>query len=104
MAKQKTLEGNTAWEDVDSPNFFQFKNIGDKVEGELVDKGKSDQYGFGLYSLKTSDDEQIRCHGSSQLDDLMLGVSIGDYIQIEFIDIQKRPKGDMKLFAVRRRK
>jgi hypothetical protein len=102
--KQKNLEGNTAWEDVESPNFFQFKNIGDKVEGELVGKDKSSQYGFGLYSLKTSDEEQIRFHGSSQLDDLMLGVDIGEYILIEYIDIQKRPKGDMKLFRVKRKR
>ena len=104
MTKQKNLEGETAWEDVESPNFFQFKDIGDTLEGKLIERAKSEQYGFGLYTLEKPDEEQIRFHGSSQLDDLMLSINIGDSVRIEFTDAEKRPKGEMKLFDVKRKR
>lgn len=91
------------WNEVESPNFFQFKKIGDKIDGTLLHKATSSQYGFGLYALQTSENEQIRFHGSAQLDDLMMGVNVNDYIEITFIDTQKMPKGEMKLFKVRRK-
>jgi len=101
---QQNLEGETAWEEVDSPNFFQFKNIGDILEGKLIERAKSSQYGFGLYTLEVKDGDQVRFHGSSQLDDLMLSINIGDICRVEFIDVEKRPKGEMKLFSVKRKR
>jgi len=91
------------WNEIESPNFFQFKAIGDKLTGILLEKGKSKQYGFGLYALQTDNAEQIRYHGSAQLDDLMMGVNVNDYIEITYIDVQKMPKGEMKLFTLRRK-
>lgn len=91
------------WNEIESPNFFQFKEIGDKIEGILLQKATSSQYGFGLYILQTDENEQIRFHGSAQLDDLMMGVNVNDYIKVEFTDTQKMPKGEMKLFKVMRK-
>jgi hypothetical protein len=91
------------WSEVESPNFFQFKAIGDKLTGVLLQKATSSQYGFGLYTIQNDKDEQIRFHGSSQLDDLIMGVNVNDLIEVTFIDTQKMPKGEMKLFKVRRK-
>jgi len=103
MKEIKPQQKIDEFEEIESPNFFQFKAIGDKIEGVLIQKGISKQYGFGLYNIQTNENEQIRFHGSSQLDDLMNGVNLNDYIEISFIDIQKMAKGEMKLFKVRRK-
>lgn len=104
MTKQKNLEGDTAWEDIEDPNFFKFMNVGDKVTGKLVDIGLSDQYRFGLYTIEQSDGTQLRFHGSAQLDSRMKQCQLGETVLVEFIDVEKRPKGDMKLFSVKRKK
>lgn len=102
MAKQKNIEGEIAWEDVEDPDFFKFENIGDKISGELVEIGKSERYSFGLYTVKTPDDNLVRFHGSAQLDSRMKQVNVGDYVMVEFIDIEEQDKGDMKLYDVKR--
>lgn len=106
MTKQKDLEGKEAdeYEEIEDPDFFKFESVGDNIAGELVDIGTSDQYKFGLYTVEKSDGSQVRFHGSAQLDSRMKQCGIGDHIKVEFIDVEKRPKGDMKLFSVRRRK
>lgn len=91
------------YEEIDDPEFFKFENIGDKIGGKLVDVGKSDQYDFGLYTIENDEGEQTRFHGSSQLDSRMKQVNLGDVILVEFMDIEKRPKGDMHLFRVMRK-
>jgi len=110
MAKQNDLEGKEAegkteegYEEIEDPDFFKFENVGDAAAGKLVDIGHSDQYGFGLYTLEQDDGSQIRFHGSSQLDSRMKQIDIGDFIKVEFMDLEKRPKGDMKLFKVMRK-
>lgn len=102
MKQENIIKKEKNWMEVDSPNFFQFKKIGDTIEGILLLKAISNQYGFGLYTIQSGENEQIRFHGSSQLDDLMMGVNVNDNIEVTFIDIQKMPKGEMKLFKVRR--
>lgn len=103
--KQKNIEGTEAgYDEVEDPNFFKFVNVGDKIAGRLVDIGSSDQYGFGLYTVEKADGTQARFHGSAQLDTRMKQCNIGDSVIVEFLDIEKRPKGDMKLFSVRRKK
>lgn len=94
---------DAGYEEIDDPNFFKFESIGDKIKGQLVDIGWSDQYDFGLYTVEDGDKNQTRFHGSSQLDSRMKQVSLGDHIVVEFMDIEKRPKGDMKLFRVMRK-
>lgn len=88
------------WNKIESPNFFKFEKIGDSIEGLLMDKDISNRYGFGLYTIRTFKGEQIRFHGSSQLDDLMLTLDIPCYARITFIDEQNTPNGVMKLFEV----
>lgn len=108
MTKQRTMDGKNVgeedYEDIEDPNFFKFENVGDKIAGKLVDIGSSGKYKFGLYTLEKPDGEQVRFHGSSQLDSRMKQVQMGDSVIVEYMDIEKRPKGDMKLFAVRRKK
>lgn len=104
MPKHKEIEADEDYEDIEDPNFFKFENVGDKIAGKLVDIGTSDQYKFGLYTIEKSDGTQARFHGSAQLDTRMKQCNIGDNVMVEFMDIEKRPKGNMKLFSVRRRK
>lgn len=99
--QEKIPEG---YAEVESANFIKFESIGDMVSGQLLDKGYSEQYKFGLYSVMNEDGEQLRFHGSSQLDDLLMTVKVGDHIMVKFIDVQKTPKGEMKLFQVFRKK
>jgi len=80
------------------------RNSAIKIAGKLIDKGSSTQYKFGLYTVLNEEGEQFRFHGSSQLDDLMLTIVIGDNIMVEYVDSQKTPKGDLKLFSVLRKK
>ena len=90
------------WNDVESPNFFKFETIGDKVTGTILSRDQSARYGFGLYAMRLLDeDKQIRFHGSSQLDDLLQGIDLPALVQIEYIDEQETPNGSMKLFKVR---
>lgn len=96
---------DAGYEEIDDPDFFKFENIGDKIGGKLVDVGHSDQYDFGLYTVESddADKKQTRFHGSAQLDSRMKQVELNDIILVEFMDIEKRPKGDMKLFRVMRK-
>lgn len=104
--EQQDLEGGhtprkpKTWKEIESPNFFKFEKIGDLIDGLLMSKDSSDRYGFGLYTIKTFDGEQKRFHGSSQLDDLLLNVSVPCYVRIEYVDNQETANGTMKLFNV----
>lgn len=102
--EEKNIElkdaGVTSWRNIESPNFIQFEKLGDSIEGMLLDKSTSERYGFGLYTIQTPKDGQKRFHGSKQLDDLMLGVKLQDYIRITYIDNQNLPNGQLKLFDV----
>ena len=105
MAKQTQIsKPEENLEEVASPNFFRFENIGDNVSGTLLGKGESDQFGFGLYSIEQDDGTQMRFHGSAQLDDLMLAIKSGEWLKVVYYDNQKMAKGSMKLFKVYRKK
>ena len=104
MKTQKTIIDETGYEELEDPNFFKFVNIGDKVAGKLIDIGTSDQYKFGLYTVEQADGTMVRFHGSVQLDTRMKQCQIGEKIMVEFTDVERRPKGDMKLYSVRRKK
>jgi hypothetical protein len=97
-------DADEGYEEIEDPNFFKFENVGDKVVGKLVDIGTSDQYKFGLYTLEIEDGTQVRFHGSAHLDTRMKQVQIGESIIVIFTDVEKRPKGNMKLFSVKRKK
>jgi hypothetical protein len=91
-------------EEVESPNFFRFENIGDSVEGYLVGTTRSEQFGFGMYQLNKDDGTSVRIHGSADLDDKMAVVVKDQWVRIEYYDQKKMAKGTMKLFRVMRRK
>lgn len=92
------------YEEIEDAEFFKFESIGDKIEGMLTDKSRSQRYGFGMYNVMTKDGERKRFHGTTQLDTLMDAIEIQDYIQIELIELQETKAGDMKIFKVRRKK
>jgi len=100
-----TKEQSEGWEDIESPDFKKFEEYGDKLEGELTDMDVSERYNVGLYTVRDVQGEEIRFHGSKQLDDLMRGTKVGDYIKVEYIDEQKMAEGrnSMKLFKVQKR-
>lgn len=105
MAKQTQIsKPDEQLEEVASPNFFRFENLGDSVQGTLLSKAMSDQFGFGLFGIEQDDGTQMRFHGSAQLDDLMLGIKIGEWLKVVYYDNQKMAKGSMKLFKVYRKK
>jgi len=110
MTEQKNLENKDAgniefkkpkeFERIESPNFIRFENIGDTVEGILINKDTSASYGFGLYTIKINKKEQKRFHGSAQLDDLLMGIEPLTYIKITYTSTQETPMGTMKVFEV----
>lgn len=100
-SKQKAAEGI---EEVESPNFFRFENLGDMAEGVLRETTRSEQFGFGIYTLEKDDGSMMRVHGSSDLDDKMSLFAKGMWVRIVFYDQKKMPKGTMKLFQVFRKK
>lgn len=81
-------------------SFKKFDNIGDSVQGKLLEVSKSERWGFNIYTLRTNSGENIRCHGTQQLDNLMLNAVIGDNIYIEYVDTTETANGNMKIFAV----
>lgn len=99
---QHTLPKERKFRQVEAPDFFKFESVGDKIEGTLVEKSISDNYGIGLFTLKQDDNTTKRIHGSANLDSLMSGVDIGDYVKIEWTDTKAMEKGKtpMKLFNV----
>jgi hypothetical protein len=66
-----------------------------------MSKEKSSNYGVGIYSIKTFESEIKRFHGSTQLDDLLLNVTVPCYIQITFIDTVETKLSPMKVFEVK---
>lgn len=98
--KPEKMKQPKEWEEIESPNFFKFEKIGDKLEGILTSIDKSSRYGFGLYALTTFDNETKRFHGCNQLDDLLMNVETPSYIQILFVNTQQTPNGEMKIFKV----
>jgi hypothetical protein len=100
--EQKPLPKERKFRQIEAPDFFKFESIGDKIEGRLQEKAVSDNYGIGLFTLKQDDGGTKRIHGSANLDSLMTGVDIGDYVRIEWVDTKAMEKGKtpMKIFNV----
>ena len=92
------------YEEIKDADFFRFEKIGDKIEGMLTDKGTSQKYNFGMYTIMSKDGEQKRFHGTTHLDALMSTIELQDYIIIEYVDNDKTPSGEMKIFKILRKK
>jgi len=103
--EEKPIDPHTTdWESIEDADFIKFENIGDTLEGMLIEKGSSTRYSFGLYEITTKTGDRKRFHGTKQLDSLMKGVNIQDYIKIEYVDNEEVPEGLMKIFTVDRKK
>ena len=100
--EQKQLQKERKFRKVEAPDFYKFANLGDKIEGTLVEKGRSENYSIGLYALKQDSGDTMRIHGSADLDSKMTGVSVGQYVTIEWVDNKPMEKGKtpMKIFDV----
>jgi hypothetical protein len=98
--KQEIIRKPKSWtEPIESKNFYQFKNIGDTLEGMLISKDDSgDKMVF--YTLKSFDGETKKFHGTSQLDDLLDQLSIPCYVKITYVSTQQVTNGTMKVFEV----
>ena len=78
-----------------SSKFFQFKTIGDKIEGTLVDKrivmNKMSGKEQILYELKTKDDEYMIVGGKPGIDMQMKRVKLGQVVGFEFVSEKPNP-------------
>lgn len=97
---QTTIKKPKSWsKPIESKNFYQFKNIGDTLEGLLTSKDDSgDKMIF--YTLKSFEGETKKFHGSNQLDDLLDQLIIPCYVRISYVSTQQVINGTMKLFEV----
>lgn len=95
------------WDDAQEveTDFFKFENTGDTLIGRLIEKGQGEIRGslVGRYTVQTEDGRHVGFHGSVQLDDKMLPVSLGSIVRIEYTGDQKTQNGSMKMFSVRER-
>jgi hypothetical protein len=108
MNKQKEIEQKEkkageipdGYEEQVDASFIKFEEIGDSLHGKILDIGFSKRYGFKLYTIRADNNETLRFHGTTQLDQLMSNASVGDFVYIEYIDEQETPAGSMKIFSV----
>ena len=85
-------------------NFIRFEEIGQMLEGEILDIDTSISGDFAIYTVKDDNDIVRKFHDSTQLKDLLIQCKVGDYIQVTYIDTQKLPNGELKIFSVKRSK
>jgi len=94
--KAKNTQQHTLVPVVDE-TFFKFENAGDVLSGVFSELGYSERWKKPLYTVGDK-----RFLGKTQLDRLMSKVAIGDFIEVELIDTQSTPNGNMMIFEVRK--
>lgn len=99
MNKQPMKKPKSWSQPIESKNFFQFKQIGDALEGVLLSKDDSGEKMI-FYTLKTFDGETKKFHGSNQLDDLLDQLNTPIMVKITYTGNQQVTNGTMKLFEV----
>lgn len=83
------------------PGVWKPTNVGDSIEGVLVDVQKSNKYDSNIYHLETPDGKQVAIFGTTVLCDKMNYVKTGEQFKIVFKGAQKNAKGqDTKIFEV----
>lgn len=88
------------YEEQTDATFTKFEEIGDSILGKLMDKSKSERWGFMLYTIQLQNGDMQRFHGTKQLDSLLMGSTEGDNIYVEYIDQTETQNGPMKIFKV----
>jgi hypothetical protein len=94
--KQKPKPQRTLTPIVDE-SFYRFENIGDRIEGLYTETGYSEKWKRPLYTIGNK-----RILGKEQLDRLMKKVNVGEFIEVELIDTQTTPNGQLMIFEVRK--
>lgn len=75
-----------SWRKVES-NFYRFDKIGDSIEGLLTDKKiKQPNEILSYYHITDFNGKEIKFHGSTQLDDLMINVEVPCYVKITLVE------------------
>src|SRR4030042_5223343 len=98
---QTTFKKPKSWRKVESSTFFRFENIGNSLEGLLIEKMPYlDGDKMRFYRIRTFDNKELKFHGSNQLDDLLSQFQPPVYVRITYADEQDTKNGMMKLFEV----
>ena len=86
MTQQTIIKKPKSWKKVES-SFFKFEKIGDTLEGLLKEKQlKTPDEQMSFYHLTTFDGKDTKFHGSNQLDDLLITISVPCYIKITLVN------------------
>jgi len=89
------------------PIQVRFEEVGELVEGWLLDKGQGPGPGDhlrGLYTIKAEDGLRI-VFGRTMIDQGMLNVPVGSYVRITYNGEEATARGNtIKLFSVETRK
>jgi hypothetical protein len=111
MKKQNEIEIKKADENIKRPKemeevttpFFRFEKIGDKIEGILQSCESVEK--FNIYTIRKYNNEIIKFHGSTQLDDLLSNLELPCYVEIIFTEKKPSKQGsDIKIFKLFRGK
>jgi len=99
--QQKILKEPKSWRKIES-SFFKFEKIGASIQGLLKErKIKTPDDKMSFYHLTGFDGKDIKFHGSTQLDDLLLGIELPSYVKITLIGTQPSQYGNpINIFEV----
>ena len=88
-----------------NPTVWKPEEVGDSVEGVLVNKEPSPKYDNQIYHLETKDKGQLVVFGTTVLDNRMAYVEVGEVVRITYKGTEKNKKDqDTKIFKVEKAK
>lgn len=94
--------GSRNFEELTS-NFVKFEEIGQEIEGEIINIDSETSQDVTLYSIKDDDGVVRKFHDSTQLKDLLAQVKLGDYIKVIYVADNPMAQGkSLKVFKVLR--
>jgi hypothetical protein len=84
-------------------NFFRFSEVGQEVEGEIINIDTETSQDVILYSVKDDEGTVRKFHDSTMLKDLLAQVKLGDYIKVVYVGDEPMSEGKtLKVFKVSR--
>ena len=106
IAEREQLMADEIWQS-ELPLQVRFDEVGDSVEGWLLDKGHGPGPGDqlrGQYTIKAEDGLKI-IFGRTKIDQGMMNISPGSYVRITFRGEESTTRGNtVKLFDVETKK